>query len=149
MHTKPLSILKEWIVEYVKNKDIFAKSIKNIKKSNDKITVEYTDKIHTFIIIPFIKDINSIILKLEQHKEFISLVTFNSKENLNIIIQNWNQLLKNPKFSIYFVNPFSELEKKWIIHPYTHSKISSPASLKKGLLALFSTVEEIKKEDFS
>jgi len=139
-------VLKEWIIEYIKNKDIFTRSIKNIKQSNNEIIVEHTNKVHIFIVVPFIDKIESIIQKIGASSEFISLVIFNSKDNLNTVIKNWEKLSKNPKFSVYFVNPFSNLEKKWIIFPSTHSLISSGPSLKKGLLALFSTVEEVKKD---
>lgn len=145
MPKDPAKVLKEWIIEYIKNKDIFTKSIKDIKQSNNEIIVEHTNKVHAFIVIPFIEDINPITRKIDASSEFISLVIFNSKDNLNKVIENWEKLSKNPKFSIYFVNPFSSLEKKWIIFPSTHSLISSGSNLKKGLLALFSTVEEVKK----
>jgi hypothetical protein len=145
MPKKTQRVLKEWTLEYIKNKDLFTKSIKSIKQRDNKIIVEHTNKIHTYIIVPFIKDIRGITEKTAKKDGFISLVIFNSKENLEIIIKNWEELAKNQKFSIFFVNPFSSTEEKWIIYPSTHSRISSPFSLKKGLLALFATVEEIKE----
>jgi len=40
-----------------------------------------------------------------------------------------------------------EVEKKLILHPYTHNKISEPASLKLGLKSLFENVEQITPEE--
>ena len=48
---------------------------------------------------------------------------------------------------VYFVNPFSKIEKKWIIYPSTHNRISDEASLKPGLRAMFDTVEAISKKE--
>ena len=58
-----------------------------------------------------------------------SIVLFNSGENFNAVIKNWDRLIEEPKFSIIFVNPFSPLEKKWIVFPYTHSRICDEKSL--------------------
>jgi hypothetical protein len=44
---------------------------------------------------------------------------------------------------MYFVNPESATDKKWMIYPHTHHKISDPSSLKLGLESLFSTVQEV------
>ena len=49
-----------------------------------------------------------------------------------------------PMLSIYFVNPNSSTEKKWIIYPFTHSKITEHSALKLGLMTLFESVEEYK-----
>ena len=71
----------------------------------------------------------------------------NSKENLDFLMNKWNKLIKFDKLTIFFVNPFSELEKKWFISPYVHNKICDKDSLKLGLKTMFETVESITEKE--
>ncbi|MBN2112420.1 hypothetical protein JW707_04970 [Candidatus Woesearchaeota archaeon] len=137
-------VLKEWTVNYIKNKDVLTKAIASIEEEKDGwdlvIKTKTGDKY--CIIAPVIKDINQIIGKLNDN--FVTLVVLNKKENLDIITENWSRLVCFPKLSVMFVNPNSELEKRWIIYPYTHDKITEKPSLKKGLKSLFQTVDPLR-----
>lgn len=141
---KDFNMLKEWTVNYLKNKDLFTRNIEKIEGKKDGwdliIKTKTGDKY--CLIQPVIENINEIIKKLDD--SFVKLVVFNKKANLNIIIENWSKIIDFPKFSIMFVNPNSELEKKWVIFPYTHNKITEKVSLKRGLKTLFQTVESMK-----
>lgn len=139
--------LIEWTINYVKNRDVIDKKIENIEKNKEgyDIFVKRVDKEQFFIIRPFIKDIDEIIEKLRADKN-ISLVVFNSNENFEIIVENWNKFVDFKNFNIYFVNPFSQLDKKWIIYPYTHARISDSSSLERGLRSMFEMVEPITEE---
>ena len=68
-------------------------------------------------------------------------ICLNSSENFSFLTKNWDKFTDLKKLAVYFVNPFSKTEKKWIIHPYTHSKITEKSSLKQGLKSMFDTVE--------
>lgn len=147
---KLYSILLEWVEDYVKNKDLLIKNIENIEKGGKgfDLIVNFKDKKQHFIVKPFIDNIGSVITKMNK-EDYFSLVMFNTKENFKAIVDNWDILIEFRNLSIYFVNPFSQLDKRWIIHPYTHHKISEESSLETGLKAMFEIVDSISKEELS
>lgn len=142
------SFLLEWAVNYVKNRDLLTKSIKSIEKNKEGFFVKFKDRKQFFIVEPFIEDINEVMEKINEEGYF-SLVMFNTKENFEAVVGGWSRLIGFKKLSIYFVNPFSQLDKKWIICPYTHHKIGSESSLELGLKTMFETVESLSKEELS
>lgn len=148
MKNKSHSFLVEWAVNFVKNKDLIAKKIEQIENEKDgfDLYVKYKDREQYFIIIPKIADIDSIIQRLNNNYYF-SIVTLNSKENFDAVLKNWHKLADFKFLNIIFVNPFSELDKKWIVFPHTHNKISDDSSLKNGLKAMFETVEPIEEQE--
>ena len=145
MKDEPTKFLEEWMTNFLKNKDLISNNILNLTNNNNKITVEFKTKTQIFHIIPFIQKIENIVKNLK--KDNSSLVIYNTKENFDAIFSKWKDLSKNPGLSIYFVNPFSKMDKKWVIFPRTHSLISDKASLKQGLLSLFNTVECVTEEE--
>ena len=150
MENKSHSFMVEWTINFVKNKDILSKKIESIENGKDgfDLYVKYRDKEQYFIIAPDITDIESIIKKLNSNFHF-SIVTLNSKENFDVIVRNWSKLINFKFLSIIFINPFSELDKKWIIFPYTHSKICDESSLKTGLKSMFYMVEPIEESQLA
>ena len=66
-----------------------------------------------------------------------------------MIVDNWSKFVNNPGFCIYFVNPNSIKDIRWIIFPYTHNKICEPSNIKSGLKSLFSNVSEVTKKDIN
>ncbi|MBS3114125.1 hypothetical protein J4448_03415 [Candidatus Woesearchaeota archaeon] len=147
MNDKSHSFLVDWSINFVKNKDIISKKIEKIEngKDNFDLYIKYKDREQYFIIVPNIADIDSIIQRINNNYYF-SIVTLNSKENFNIIIKNWNRLISFKFLNIIFVNPFSEMDKKWIIFPHTHHKICDESSLQTGLRAMFEMVEPIEEQ---
>lgn len=139
-----VKFIREWAVSYAKHKDILTKNITNIKEEQDKVIVELNDKEQVFLIRPTADD--SIIEEINKDKN-ISVVMLNSKENLDFLIKNWGKLIKFERLALFFINPFSELDKKWFISPYIHSKICDEDSLKLGLKTMFETVELITEKD--
>lgn len=136
--------LIEWIIVYIKNRDIITKNLENIERINISVKVRYRDKEQTFIVYPFLTDFEEIIGRINNGN--IALVTLNSKENLAKIVENWDKIKDFQYFSIYFVNPFSETDTKWIIHPYTHHKICDEDSLEIGLKSMFEAVEPVTEQ---
>src|SRR3989338_8894245 len=119
------SFLAEWTVSYLKNKDILAKRIESIEKDKNgfNIIVNYSDRINFFVIMPIINDITGLIKKMNDKEAHYSLVTLNNRLNLDFLVKNWNALSEFRNLCIYFVNPFSQLDKKWLVFPYTHSRV--------------------------
>jgi len=152
MENKPHSFLVEWTINFVKNKDIVSKKIEYIENGKDgfDLYVKYKDRAQYFIITPKIIDADDIIRKINNFAQskiiYFSIVTLNSKENFDVIVKNWNKLINFKFLSIIFVNPFSGLDKKWIIFPHTHHKICDEASLENGLKSMFDAVEPIEEK---
>ena len=147
MNEKAHSFLVEWTVNFVKHKDMLAKKIEKIEKNKDgfDLYVKYMDREQYFIITADIADIDAIIQKADNDRYF-SIVALNSKNNLNIVMKSWHKLVHFKFLNIIFVNPFSEIDKKWIIFPYTHQKISDENSLETGLKSMFQMVEPIEEQ---
>jgi hypothetical protein len=139
--------LEDWITNFLKNKDIIKREIQNIEKQEGKIIITYTTKKQICLIVPFIENFGFILKEISNKEYYFSLIVFNTQENFDIIVSNWNKLTDKPKLSIYFVNPFSKTDKKWIIFPCTHNLISDKSALKVGLLSLFNTVEVLTEEE--
>ena len=147
MKDKSHSFLVDWTVNFIKNKDIISKKIEKIENGKDgfDLYVRYKDREQYFIIAANIADIDAIIQKLNSNSYF-SIVTLNSKENFDIVIKNWNRLIGFKFLNIIFVNPFSGMDKKWIVFPHTHHKVCDESSLKNGLKSMFEAVEPIEEQ---
>jgi len=135
--------LREWAVSYVKHRDMLTKNIVDIKEEQDKVIVKFKDKEQVFLIRAVLN--KSIINEINDKQ--MSVISLNSKENFDFLIENWKKLVKFQNLTFYFVNPFSELEEKWFISPYVHNKICDKDSLKLGLKTMFETVESITEEE--
>ena len=147
MKTKSGSFLMEWTVNFIKNKDIISKKIQNIEngKNGFDLHVKYRDREQYFIIAPNISNIDSIMQKIDNSAHY-TIVTLNSKENFDVVLKNWPKLVNFKFLSIIFVNPFSELDKKWVIFPHIHHRICDESSLENGLKSMFDMVEPIEEE---
>ena len=64
------------------------------------------------------------------------------------MVIKWALLIKYQLLNIFFVNPFSNLDKRWIIYPYTHARIAEPEALETGLASIAENVEMISREEF-
>ncbi len=139
-----VKFLREWAVGYVKHRDILTKNIVDIKEEQDMVIVKFRDKEQIFLIRPTADD--PVTEEINKEKN-ICVVMLNSKENFNFLINKWNKLIKFEKLTLFFVNPFSEPDKKWFISPYVHNKICDKDSLNLGLKTMFETVESITEKE--
>jgi len=141
---KELKLLKEWTINYLKNKDILTKFIEEIDESPKEwdIVIKTKTGEKFYLVLPKIGDFGEIAKKIDGKN--VTVVALNTKENLDVLVKNWDKAAKHPGLCVIFVNPDSELEKKWIIFPYTHDKITERKSLEKGLNAMFQTVDSWK-----
>jgi len=145
---KAKSVLQEWIINFIKSRDAVFRKLISIEqnKENFDVFVKYKDKDRYISIKPIIGNIDNIIEKLSEDKHY-GLVILNTKDNFNKITENWEKLVKFKHLCIYFVNPFSTLDKKWIIFPHTHNRICDESSLKTGLKSVFDMVDPITKKE--
>jgi hypothetical protein len=98
------------------------------------------------MIIPQIENLQKIIDKMDE-KQAYGLVMLNTTNNFQILVDNWDKLIKFISLTLYFVNPFSKLDKKWVINPHVHHKICDENSLKTGLKSMFEMVTPLTEKD--
>jgi hypothetical protein len=143
---KATKYLLDWFVRYTKNRDLVFKKISEVKEEGNKAIVMRKDgrNIH-YYTIPFPEDLEKAAGAIsDEHK---GLIVYNTRENFEKLIKAWKRLSEIKNLTIYLVNPFSKLEKKWIINPHIHNAISDSASLKQGLESMYVMVEPTTKEE--
>ena len=140
------SFMAEWTENFLKNKDILTKKIVSIDRNKDgfDLFIKYKDREQYVFVIMELKNIDSIINKINNNVHF-TIVTLNSKENFEILLKSWKKLIDFKFLNIMLANPFSGLDKKWIVFPHTHHKICDESSLELGLKSMFETVEQIEE----
>ncbi len=106
------------------------------------VVVEGTLKNQYIFVHPELADLSRLDALKDKH---VIIVTANTQENVEFLISHWEELVQYPHVCVYFVNPNSSLDKRWVIFPATHDKITERKALRKGLESLFSTVEPWKE----
>ncbi len=146
---KAKEFLADWVTSYLKNRDLMAKSIESIEKGKDgfDVYVKFKDKEQFIFTIPTIGDLTDALSKMQNKEANYVIVTLNNKSSLKGLINNWDKLVQYRFLSVFFINPSSSTDKRWIIYPYTHDKICEKSALSKGLNAMFEMVEPISEED--
>jgi len=131
--------LKEWLVRFFKNKDLVFRKMDSLEENDDSFQIKYKDgRIQRYDIHP--------VLTKEVKVGDDSIVCLNSKENFSFFKENWQSFIQHKNLSVYFLNPFSRMDKKWVIFPYMHNRITE-GDTKHGLDVLFSNVNEISYEE--
>lgn len=135
------SFLVDWAIRFLESKDTIRKSIVNIKKKDSSaLIVSYKDKTKYFIVKPILED--GIIDKIKDN-EHVGIVTLNNDINVRFIVKNWEKFSSLKFLSIYFINPFSDIDKAWILSPFVHDKICDKDSLEIGLKSMSEMVDSI------
>ena len=143
--TSPEDYLSEWLIRYLKNKDLMLHKIKELNHSgNLVISVEKTGTKH-YVVVPFITTYSEALIDIDSDQ--ITLVVYNTQNNISQLIKEWKPLLNQKRFMVFFVNPFSQQDKRWIICPRTHDMISDEKNLKEGIESLALSVDKITKEE--
>lgn len=141
---KEAAYLSDWFIRYLKNRDLAFRRIKDIKKEDDKVVVHESKTVH-YYIIPFIEDFSKHLKSMTE--DHLGIVTYNTEAAFRSLVSSWDSLVQKRSLVIYFINPFSKTEKKWIIRPRTHNLISDSSSLEAGLNALYENVEPVDKDE--
>jgi len=138
------SFLIGWAIRFIENRGSIRRDITNIEKNKDgfEFIVNYKDKSRYFVVETALD--NSLFSKLKNDKNY-GVFTLNNGPNTKFIIDNWKKLIGFSSLSLFFANPFSTLDKVWIINPYIHDKICDVSSLRTGLKSMASMVEIIDK----
>jgi hypothetical protein len=135
-----LEVLKDWTLANIRHKDLLRREVVEIEQEKDGwnfvVHSKTGDKVYG---VALTADFGEVAKRAEGKS--VVIVVPNTKENLNALTTSWNQLVKLGSFCVYFVNPYSLLEKYWTVCPAVHEKIADKTTLKKGLEAMFVTVE--------
>jgi len=136
--------LIEWVQRFLNNRNMIFRTIESIERHGVyDLLVKQKAKQQFVLAEPVLTKGALNMLDAEKN---ILLACFNTEENFRFMIENWKQLAACQNLTMYFVNPESEPDKKWIIAPYVHQKICDNASLKTGLRAMFETVMPLTAE---
>tara|TARA_Y100000031_G_C8243653_1_gene396953 strand:- start:2377 stop:2790 length:414 start_codon:yes stop_codon:yes gene_type:complete len=122
--------LIEWIVNYIKSKDAFSKTLLSTDIREDRILFTYKDRKHLYLIRP---KLDAFRKEDVQKDETVTCVTINSEENLLFLVKHWNTFLI-PKLSLFFID--LDHSSRWVVSPLVHNRIADPESLEQGLRAL-------------
>ncbi len=142
--------LVEWTLLYIKNRDVMERNLEETKENVDgfDIFAKYRSNEKYFYVSPFFADFADLLKVLDKDK-FIVITAFNTSANVKLLLDNWKTLSEYPKLSIIFMNPFASHEKKWMIMPYTHSRIADNSSLKLGITSLAEGVGYVTEEQLA
>jgi len=140
--------LIEWVISFINNRNIALKNLEKIEKNKEGFELKalYDDKEEYIIVEPFIENFDVFFDKIDNEKN-ISVFLFNTTDNFGVILENWKRFIDLEKITIYFINMFSNTDKKWVVKPYLHNKITDEKSLGKGLKSMFNMVEPITQKE--
>ena len=145
---KLVEFLANWTKEYLKSKNTVTKSLVSVEEKGTELVARFKDREQRIVIAPFMNSFAEVLGELTKNPEMhLAVVTFNSEKSFKALLENWKELVKHRNFNIYFVNPFSQLDKRWIIFPFTHAKICDEDSLELGLKSMFEMVDRISEEE--
>ncbi len=141
---KIIAFMLDWAKNYYKSRDAFHKNIKSIVEQNNCLEIEFKDKKEKVISCPSLEllDFN----QFKDQKDHFSIIILNNRKNIDFLVDKWKSFSQIANLKVYFINPFSETDKKWIISPHIHSKVCDESSLKQGLVAMFETVEPLTED---
>lgn len=126
--------LREWMLIFLKSRDVFQKAIQDIEVLNGDFVVKKATENVLFLVRPELEGVDEVASK----EGAVGLVVLNRKRNVDAVVKGWDRLKEMPGLCIYFVNPVAN--EKWMLFPQTHDAITEKAALKKGLVSLFNTV---------
>jgi len=124
--------LKEWTKQHIKHKNLILQNLQHMEESNNEFICKYKDKTTTFSVHEQLEN--------AARNKNTTIVCQNNKENVELLLKQWNSFVTHEHLCILFVEPKSN--KKWHICPNSHDKIVEKTQLKKGIMAIYSHSRE-------
>ena len=142
------SFIVDWSIRFLENKDAIKGEIDNIERNKNgfDFIINYKDKTKYFIVS---LTLEGDIINRIKNDSYYGIFTLNNSINIRFIVSNWKQLVEFRFLNIYFVNPFSDSDKVWVICPYIHDKICDRTSLESGLKSMAEMVNPIGLEELN
>ena len=130
--------LSDWTYNYIRHKDIILKRIVDIEKKGSGFLVTFNDRKASYEPMVSLKDFSKAVNEA-------SIVTFNTAENFQLLLKEWKKFV-GKKLTVIFINPESNLDRKWMVATHVHDAICDRASLRQGMKSMFETVEPLDEE---
>lgn len=124
--------MKDWIIHYVKAKDVFTKSLKDYNISEDVIEFSFENHKHYYLFQKLLDD--KIINKASKYEKK-TIVCEKNEENFNFVIKNFEKLAAINNLILIFLS--KDKKEKVLLNPKLHNLIADPDNLKQGLKSLF------------
>lgn len=147
-----VEFLLAWSERYVRHRDVMQRQILEIKRQNNLLIIQKKDSVAVFVACHKLSAEaieNTKVSDLISSGASISLVCLNTGENLKALEQLFPKLAQIKTLQAIMLHPLAQVDEKWIIVPYIHSKICDTDSLAAGLKSMFDTVGEVSQEDFN
>ena len=129
--------LLSWTEAFLRYKDAIQRKIQEIKINKEEKEIKVKQKDGTEQLYKCIDELEKTHIKEAENKRIVCL---NTKNNLNWLIENWQEL-KETETIIIFSNP--KKTAHWTVTPKTHNKITEKGAIKQGLKTLFESIPEI------
>jgi hypothetical protein len=142
--------LKEWAVAFIRGKDAIKQQLVSIDERATLLAKYKDNKVQEFFAKEQIDDLHDVFAAAKKSDAdalySVHVVCYNTEHNLKQLIFHWKECAQHQRLFVYFVNPQSQTETKWVVNPWLHSRVSDDKKLETGLKSMFSMVEEWKKE---
>ncbi|PIN77600.1 hypothetical protein COV16_06685 [Candidatus Woesearchaeota archaeon CG10_big_fil_rev_8_21_14_0_10_34_8] len=140
--------LLEWTLTFAKHRHMMKGELVKAEQKDSIIHVACkNNKSHDYFVSENLDHLNKLLesaSKSDKDSDYnVHLVCYNTKANFKELLNLWQKFITHQRLTVYFVNPDSSTETKWIVKPWLHNRISDPASLETGLKSLFDTVEHV------
>jgi len=106
--------LTEWLVLYVRHKDMFDKKLVDQKEDGSQITFTFKDRKMTAHLLDE--------LAVVPVSGETLVATLHTKENVKFLLDHWPEFSKDKELTLAFVHPGRN--EKWIVKPHLHSSIT-------------------------
>lgn len=140
--------LMNWIVRYVKNKDLILKKIVDVTLDSGGVSVKNkSGQISRYVVLLSLASLESVVSSQPKDCE-LCVITINSKDNMNFLVKKWDFAVSNSFLTVIFVNPFSDLDEKWVVKPSIHARICEKKNLARSFSSISETVNLIDDINF-
>jgi hypothetical protein len=141
-----VSFLKDWALQFLKNKDLILRKIVEIDEAGDTpdFKITFKDRVCFYHCTEELGDVD---LNVVDPEKPTGIFLFHTKKNTDSLLENWKKICSYPLLTLYFINPFKEIDNKWIIQPHHHAKIADSASFKTGMTSMIGMVEQVREQD--
>ncbi len=107
--------LKEWTKEFIRFKDCMKRQIITLEETEKGFLVEEKKEVKHYLV-------QEDLTLPEERSEKTFIMTMHTKENVQVLKDQWEVFAKEKTLTIYFVN--IKTNEKWHIQPYIHAKIT-------------------------
>ncbi|MBU1199431.1 MAG: hypothetical protein KKF46_06990 [Nanoarchaeota archaeon] len=134
--------LKEWAVQYIKQRDMVKQDLVSYKEEENKVLCEYKEGKKAVFLCKENLELDNI--KNIKKDETFFLVCLCNEHNFKVLADNWDLFKTKQNLTFIYLNP--NIAEKWIIKPFIHAKIADPITLKQGLRTMYETCQGTAKQ---